>query len=176
MDYVKIVWDRYSLIRSIVQSSGSIGDNNREIEITARRPEGYVVSAEVAEPADGITYFPQYNLTDGTTIDGYRQINTDEAGKKTILTDVVFSEYDPDTGELVSQGRADQAIYYGDTKDKRLEGRLDRTVTISRSDGSSVSGAGFEASSRDRSFSFRGSVEGRIEAKTEPKSAREIAK
>jgi len=128
-----------------------------------------------------------------------------EAGKKTILTDVVFSEYDPDTGELVSQGRADQAIYYGDTKDaefsgsvrleskrqdavlrgeylrwidkdKRLEGRLDRTVTISRSDGSSVSGAGFEASSRDRSFSFRGSVEGRIESKTEPKSALEIAK
>jgi LPS export ABC transporter protein LptC len=116
------------------------------------------------------------------------------SSKKTLLSDVSFFEYDPDTGELVSQGRADRAVYHGDTKDaefsgsvrleskrqdavlqgesllwidkdKRLEGRLDRTVTISRSDGSSVSGAGFEASARDRSFSFRGSVEGRIESK-----------
>lgn len=127
-----------------------------------------------------------------------------ETSKKTVLTGVVFSEFDPDTGELVSLGRADQAIYYTDTKDaefsgsvrleskrqdavlqgeylrwidkdKRLEGRLDRTVTISRADGSSVSGAGFEAWSRKRAFSFRGSVEGRIESKSESKSAREDA-
>jgi len=114
-----------------------------------------------------------------------------DVGKKTVLTDVVFSEFDPDTGELVSLGRADHAIYHTDTKDaefsgsvsleskrqdavlrgeylrwidkdKRLEGRLDRTVTISRADGSSVSGAGFEASALRRSFSFRESVEGLI--------------
>jgi LPS export ABC transporter protein LptC len=120
-----------------------------------------------------------------------------EVSKKTILTGVIFSEFDPDTGELVSQGRADQAIYHTDTKDaefsgsvrleskrqdallqgeylrwidkdKRLEGRLDRTVTIGRADGSSVSGAGFEAQARSRSFSFRGSVEGRIESKPKP--------
>jgi LPS export ABC transporter protein LptC len=120
-----------------------------------------------------------------------------EASKKTILTGVVFSEYDPDTGEVVSRGRADRAVYHNDTKDaefsgsvrleskrqdavlqgeylgwtdkdKRLEGRLDRTVTISRADGSSVSGAGFEAWARKRAFSFRGSVEGRIESKADP--------
>ena len=114
-----------------------------------------------------------------------------DVSKKTVLTDVVFSEFDPDTGELVSLGRADHAIYHTDTKDaefsgsvsleskrqdavlrgeylrwidkdKRLEGRLDRTVTISRADGSSVSGAGFEASALRRSFSFRESVEGLI--------------
>jgi LPS export ABC transporter protein LptC len=127
-----------------------------------------------------------------------------ETSKKTVLTGVIFSEYDPDTGELVSQGRADRAIYHTDTKDaefsgsvrleskrqdavlqgeylrwidkgKRLEGRLDRTVTISRADGSSVSGAGFEAWSRKRSFSFDGSVEGRIESKPESKSEHEDA-
>jgi LPS export ABC transporter protein LptC len=120
-----------------------------------------------------------------------------DASKKTIFTDVVFSEFDPDTGELVSLGKADRAVYYTDTKDaefsgsvvleskrqdallrgeylrwidkdKRLEGRLDRSVTISRADGSSVSGAGFEAFALKRSFSFRESVEGRIESKTEP--------
>ena len=117
-----------------------------------------------------------------------------ETSKKTVLSDVSFEEYDPDTGELLSLGRADSAVYHTDTKDaefsgsvrleskkqdailqgeylqwidkdKRLEGRLDRTVTISRSDGSSVSGAGFEAEALKRSFSFRESVEGRIESK-----------
>jgi LPS export ABC transporter protein LptC len=114
--------------------------------------------------------------------------------KKTVLTGVTFAEYDPDTGELLSQGSADQAVYHDDTKDadfsgsvrleskkqdailvgeylkwsdkeKRLEGRLDRTVTISRGDGSSVSGAGFEADARRKAFSFRESVEGRLESK-----------
>jgi LPS export ABC transporter protein LptC len=124
-----------------------------------------------------------------------------ETSKKTVLTGVVFSEYDPDTGELVSLGRADQAIYHNDTKDaefsgsvrleskkqdailqgeylgwidkdKRLVGRLDRAVTISRADGSSVSGAGFEAWARKRSFSFRESVEGRIVSKSDPEAGK----
>jgi LPS export ABC transporter protein LptC len=117
-----------------------------------------------------------------------------DTGKRTMLAGVSFAEYDPDTGELLSLGRADGAIYHGDSKDaefsgsvrleskrqdavlqgeylrwidkdKRLEGRLDRTVTISRADGSRVSGAGFEADARRRSFSFREGVEGRIEPK-----------
>jgi LPS export ABC transporter protein LptC len=121
-----------------------------------------------------------------------------ETSKKTVLTGVTFTEYDPDSGELLSLGKADSAIYHTDTKDaefsgsvrleskkqdailqgeylrwvdkdKRLEGRLDRTVTISRADGSRVSGAGFEAQARSRSFSFRESVEGRIEPKAEAK-------
>lgn len=112
--------------------------------------------------------------------------------KKMILTDVVFSEYDTSTGELASSGRADKAVYHTDTKDaefsgsvklesrsqdavlegeylawsdkdKRLEGDLATTVRISRSDGSAVSGSGFESQARSRSFAFRGSVEGRIE-------------
>jgi LPS export ABC transporter protein LptC len=117
-----------------------------------------------------------------------------ETSKRTVLKGVSFSEYDPDTGELLSLGHADDAIYHTDTKDaefsgsvrleskkqdailqgeylrwidkdKRLEGRLDRTVTIGRADGSNVSGAGFEADARKRAFSFRESVEGRIESK-----------
>jgi LPS export ABC transporter protein LptC len=117
-----------------------------------------------------------------------------ETSKRTVLKGVTFSEYDPDTGELLSLGQAEGAVYHTDTKDaefsgsvrleskkqdavlmseflrwidkdKRLEGRLDRTVTVSRADGSRVSGAGFEASARKRAFSFRESVEGRIESK-----------
>jgi LPS export ABC transporter protein LptC len=126
-----------------------------------------------------------------------------DESKKTVLSDVVFSEFDPDTGELVSLGKADSAIYHTDTKDaefsgsvlleskrqdavlqgeylrwidkeKRLEGRLDRTVTISRADGSKVSGAGFEAFALSRSFSFRESVEGRIESKAEAETQTKV--
>lgn len=125
-----------------------------------------------------------------------------DQSKKAVLTDVTFSEYDPDTGELLSLGKADGAVYHTDTKDaefsgsvrleskkqdailegeylkwidssKSLEGRLDRTVTIARSDGSSLSGAGFEAEAKSRSFSFRESVNGRVVS--EPK-AKEVEK
>jgi LPS export ABC transporter protein LptC len=128
-----------------------------------------------------------------------------EDSKKTLLEGVVFSEFDPDTGELVSFGKADRAVYHADTKDaefsgsvlleskrqdavlqgeylrwidkdKRLEGRLDRTVTISRADGSSVSGAGFEASALRRSFSFRESVEGIIQSKADSGTGAEAVK
>jgi LPS export ABC transporter protein LptC len=120
-----------------------------------------------------------------------------DASKRTVLVDVAFSEFDPDDGELLSLGKADRAVYHTDTKDaefsgsvtlesrrqdailrgeylrwidkdKRLEGRLDRTVTVSRADGSFVSGAGFEASGLKRSFSFRESVEGMVTSKDEP--------
>ena len=119
-----------------------------------------------------------------------------DTSKRTLLQGVSFMEYDPDTGALLSLGSADQAVYYSDSKDaefsgsvrlesrkqdailtgeylkwsdkeKRLEGRLDRTVTISRSDGSFVSGAGFEVDARRKAFSFRGSGEGMIAAKSE---------
>ena len=122
-----------------------------------------------------------------------------DSSKRTVLSGVTFAEYDPDTGELLSLGKAESAVYHTDTKDaefsgsvrleskrqdailrgeylrwidkdKRLEGRLDRTVTISRADGSSVSGAGFEADARKRAFSFKESVEGRIESKEGPPS------
>jgi hypothetical protein len=124
----------------------------------------------------------------------FKNVEFSVAGGKPLLSGVSFSEFDPDTGELLSQGRADEAVYHTDTKDaefsgsvrlesrkqdailegeylrwidkdKRLEGRLDRTVTIGRADGSKVSGAGFEADARRRSFAFRESVEGRIESK-----------
>lgn len=112
-----------------------------------------------------------------------------EKSKRAILSDVSFAEYDPDSGELMSRGKADYAVYHTDTKDaefsgsvslesrrqdvslagerlawndkeKKLVGGLDRTVSIGRSDGSWVSGAGFEAEARTKSFSFKESVSG----------------
>jgi LPS export ABC transporter protein LptC len=120
-----------------------------------------------------------------------------ESTSRMELSDVSFAEYDTDTGEVASLGRADRAVYHTDSKDaefsgsvrleskgqdavlegeslrwsdkdKRLEGGLETSVTISRSDGSSMSGAGFEAATRSRSFAFRDSVEGRIAESKEP--------
>ncbi|HUW41597.1 MAG TPA: LPS export ABC transporter periplasmic protein LptC [Rectinemataceae bacterium] len=116
---------------------------------------------------------------------------TYDGEKKTVLHDVQFAEYDPDTGALVSRGRADSAVYHSDSGDadfsgdvrleskrqdailagdslhwddkaKRLTGPLEKLVTISRSDGSFVRGAGFEAEALTRSFSFRGGVAGTL--------------
>ena len=109
--------------------------------------------------------------------------------KKTVLSDVEFTEFDADSGERVALGRAESAVFWTQTEDaefsgsvrlqslrddallegeylrwdgksKRMEGRLDRTVTISRKDGSRASGAGFQADARKRSFGFRGEAEG----------------
>jgi LPS export ABC transporter protein LptC len=161
---------------------------------------GYATQSEASEEEMPSAVFTDYAHTVVERSRKLLELKADraelyETSKKTILTGVVFSEYDPDTGEVVSKGRADRTIYHNDTKDaefsgnvkleskkqdailqgeylswidkdKRLEGGLDRTVTIGRSDGSSVSGAGFEAWARKRAFSFRGSVEGRIESKS----------
>jgi len=109
--------------------------------------------------------------------------------KRTVLSAVRFAEYDPDTGDLLSSGSADRAVYWTESEDaelsgavrleskrqeavlegeylrwdgegKRLEGRLDRAVTVRKTDGSWVSGAGFEADARRRSFVFREGVAG----------------
>ncbi len=114
-----------------------------------------------------------------------------DKSKRAILSDVSFSEYDPDTGDLISMGTADSAVYHTDSKDaefsgsvsleskrqdielagerlawndkeKKLVGGLDRTVSIGRGDGSWVSGAGFEAEARKKSFSFKESVSGTL--------------
>ncbi len=114
-----------------------------------------------------------------------------DKSKRALLSEVSFAEYDPDTGDLISKGTADSAVYHTDTKDaefegsvsleskrqdatlagerlawsdkdKRLVGGLDRTVSVGRSDGSWVSGAGFEADVRKRSFSFKESVSGTL--------------
>jgi LPS export ABC transporter protein LptC len=168
---------------------------------------GYAAQAPESEKEFPTAVFSGYSHT--VVVRGKRnfELKADraelyETSKKTILSGVSFSEYDTDTGKLLSLGRADDAIYHTDTKDaeffgdvrleskkqdavlqgeylrwidknKRLEGRLDRMVTISRADGSRVSGAGFEADTRKRAFSFCGSVEGRIESKEEPESTEE---
>jgi LPS export ABC transporter protein LptC len=128
-----------------------------------------------------------------------------DKSKRMVLADVAFSEFDIVTGEVDSSGQADEVLYHTDTKDaefsgnvrleskkqdallegeylhwvdkdKSLEGRLDRTVTISRADGSKVIGAGFEADTKRRAFSFRGSVEGRIESETAVEATAGVAK
>jgi LPS export ABC transporter protein LptC len=162
---------------------------------------GYAPRGTEGEPELPTLVFTDYSHT--VVVKGKRNFELKaaraevyETSKRTVLTDVIFSEYDPDTGELLSLGRADGAVYHTDSKDaefsgnvrleskkqdavlqgeylrwidkgKRLEGRLDRIVTISRADGSRVSGAGFEADALHRSFSFRDGVEGRIEPKAD---------
>jgi len=106
-----------------------------------------------------------------------------------VLHDVDFSSYSRGSGALAAEGHAESAVFHSETQDaefsgsitihstqedaslkaeylewkgseKTLSGGIDRSVTVTRGDGSWLRGAGFVADSRRRSFSFRESVEG----------------
>jgi len=106
-----------------------------------------------------------------------------------VLHDVDFSSYSRGSGALAAEGHAESAVFHSGTQDaefsgsitirstqedasleaeylewkgsdKTLSGGIDRSVTVTRGDGSWLRGAGFVADSRRRSFSFRESVEG----------------
>lgn len=83
---------------------------------------GYAAQGEASEAEEPAAVFTDYAHTVVDHGKKMLELKASRAelydhGKKMILTDVIFSEYDTDTGELVSAGKADQAIYYGDTKD-----------------------------------------------------------
>jgi len=106
-----------------------------------------------------------------------------------VLHDVDFSSYSRGSGALAAEGHAESAVFHSETQDaefsgsitirstqedasleaeylewkgadKTLSGGLDRSVTVTRGDGSWLRGAGFVADSRRRAFSFREAVEG----------------
>ncbi len=124
--------------------------------------------------------------------------------KRTVLTEVSFTEYERGTGEVANEGRADGAVLYDETEDaefsgsiridsrregavveaeylawdsseRRLESRLDRNVSVSRDDGSWMRGAGFSADARRRSFAFRDSVEGYVVVEEDEAAGAEAA-
>ena len=124
--------------------------------------------------------------------------------KRTVLTEVSFTEYERGTGEVANEGRADAAVLYDETEDaefsgairidsrregavveaeylawdsseRRLESRLDRNVSVSRDDGSWMRGAGFSADARRRSFAFRDSVEGYVVVEEDEAAGAEAA-
>ena len=113
-----------------------------------------------------------------------------EKDHRTELTGVNFTQFDS-KGALQAAGRADSATVWTDSDNaefrgnvileskrekatlkaekltwtdstKTLEGGLERTVSIDRDDGAWVSGAGFRADLRRRSFSFSEASEGKI--------------
>lgn len=119
-----------------------------------------------------------------------------EKNHRTELTGVTFTQFDSQ-GALEASGRADSATVWTDTDNaefrgdvtldsrrekatlraetltwtdstKILEGGLERVVSVKREDGSWVSGAGFRADLRRRSFSFKEAAEGAIVPEKSP--------
>ena len=109
--------------------------------------------------------------------------------EETRLTDVLFQEYD-DAGEVSTEGRADEAVFYTQTEDaefwgdlhfystaeeasfataylywsdseKTLKGEEDSLVLIQKDSGTEIRGTGFETEARTRIVTFAGSVSGR---------------
>lgn len=114
-----------------------------------------------------------------------------DKARKTLLTFVSFEEYDMATGGILTKGKADHADLDTSTNDivisgridfesrrddislsteyltwddseKRLVGRDDLVTEVRRSNGTVLSGAGFQAEARDRSVTFTERVDGVI--------------
>jgi len=108
--------------------------------------------------------------------------------QETQLSDILFQEYDGQ-GEIITEGRADEAIFFTDSEDaefwgnlffyslseeasfetaylywnneeKKLLGREDSDVHIMRDTGTEILGTGFEAEARTRIVTFTGPVSG----------------
>ena len=113
---------------------------------------------------------------------------TYNATKQTILTDAHFSEFD-DTGATATEGNADTLVFHTDTQDAEISGAVhvhsateegdvraesltwknkpkmlkapaDETVVISKDDGSTISGSGFQGDFLRRELTFDGPVQG----------------
>lgn len=105
------------------------------------------------------------------------------------LSNVSFAEYSPKDGTILTTGSAASAVFHTDTSNAELsgsfsvnssankarlsgdylawddsrrvlEGRSDGSVSLSKDDGSWVTGRGFSADARSRSFAFSGRTEG----------------
>ena len=108
--------------------------------------------------------------------------------EETRLTDVLFQEYD-DNGDVSTEGRADEAVFFTQTEDaefwgnllfystseeasfstaylywsdneKTLKGQEDSLVLIQKDSGTEIRGTGFETEARTRIVTFAGSVSG----------------
>ena len=108
--------------------------------------------------------------------------------EETRLSDILFQEFD-DSGEIATEGRADEAVFFTETEDaemwgnlyvyssaeeasfstpylywsdenKKLTGQEDQEVLIRRDSGTEIRGVGFEAEARTRIVEFSGPVQG----------------
>ena len=151
----------------------------------------YVTDDMSEEIPDSILYeFTHTSVKDGTPIfrlsAGTAYIYNRKS--QTQLSDILFQEFNR-RGEVITEGRADEAVFFTDTEDaqfwgnlffyslaeeasfetaylywndeeKRLTGRKNEEVRIKRDTGTEILGAGFEAEARTRIVTFSGPVSG----------------
>jgi len=154
--------------------------------------EGATIDETLAEetPESRIVGLSQTVVENGTTsfeIEA-ESVEVYEAHTRTVATGVRFREYDEE-GELLTEGRADRAVFDNETDDAEFEGdvllhavqdeltvRTDRVewiseerrlrtppgsrVRLEQDDGSYLEGRGFEADLRRRRVRFQSEVRG----------------
>jgi LPS export ABC transporter protein LptC len=151
----------------------------------------YVTEDMSEEIPDSILYnFTHTSVKNGTPIFRLSAGTAYMYNKKqgTQLTDILFEAYNGN-GEIITEDRADEAVFFTDSEDaefwgnlffyslseeasfetsylywnneqKKLVGRDDRDVRIMRDSGTEILGTGFEAEARTRVVTFSGPVTG----------------
>ncbi len=151
----------------------------------------YVTEEMSEDIPDSILYeFTHTSVKDGTPVfrlsAGTAYIYNKK--KETRLSDILFQEYDR-KGEVITEGTADEAVFFTDSEDaefwgnllfyssieeasfetsylywnndeKKLIGKKGSDVLIKRDTGTEILGTGFEAEARTRIVTFEGPVSG----------------
>lgn len=108
--------------------------------------------------------------------------------KQTILSDVLFQEYDK-AGDLITEGKADSVVYYTESEDAEIRGNIDfyskkedagvsgeylywnneedtlsskpaTPIRMEKKDGTYIEGKGFSTKVKEKSVVFSGDVQG----------------
>ena len=151
----------------------------------------YVTEEMSEEIPDSILFeFTHTSVKDGTPVFRLSAGTAYIYNKKeeTQLSDILFQEFSR-KGEIITEGRADKAVFFSKTEDaefwgnlffyslseeasfqtaylywndeeKRLIGRENNEVLIQRDTGTEILGTGFEAEARTRIVTFTGPVSG----------------
>ncbi|MBN1686181.1 MAG: LPS export ABC transporter periplasmic protein LptC [Spirochaetales bacterium] len=151
----------------------------------------YVTEDMSADIPDSILFeFKHTSVKDGTPVFRLSAGTAYIYNKRneTTLSDILFQEFNR-RGEIITEGRADEAVFFTDTEnaefwgdlyfyslsekasfqtpylywdneEKKLVGREDSDVLIRRDSGTEILGTGFEAEARTRIVTFSGPVSG----------------
>lgn len=156
----------------------------------------YNDQSEVIEKSDSIpdSVMKNFNLIQMKNNKPYTQVTSSlteiyESQNKTVLFDVVFTEYNTISHELSTYGKADMIEYFNDTEDAKLNGNLNfiskkdeieltgdslywnskekkiesdinSSILVVKEDGSTIEGYGFSANLRYSTFSFDKNITG----------------
>lgn len=177
--------NRLLIISTTLLSMGCTIDYNEDLESTIKSesiPDSIMRNFKLVK----IKNNSPYTEVESSLTEIYNNQN------KTVLHNVIFTEYDTNSKSITTTGKADNIEYYHDTEDAKLKGNLkfvskkeevemtgedlywnkndkkissstETSIEVIKEDGSRMKGYGFSANLERSTFSFEKGITGRTE-------------